>query len=111
MGKQGIILEKKLRESDLKLPRTQSESQVASGAVVEAQHLALSKLKDTRSCCQQLEGMKEQLHLPCVKVTSVEAARSKAAARFMGILTRFQKEMRLKSTTNGFSQKSGNGFA
>lgn len=43
--------------------KTQCELQVASGVVLEAQQVTLSKLEESRSCRQQLEGVEEQLDL------------------------------------------------
>lgn len=57
MAKRSITLGDQLTESDRELQHTQRELQVASSAVLEAQHLALSKSKEARSCRQQLNGV------------------------------------------------------
>lgn len=61
------------------MQKTQFEFEVASGADLEAQHFALSKSKDARSCRQQLESVEEQLDLACEKVISLEAAKTESA--------------------------------
>lgn len=58
MAKCSITLEMQLRESDRELQRILCGLWVAIGVVLEAQHLALSKSEEARSCLQQLEGVK-----------------------------------------------------
>lgn len=62
------------KESDRKVHKTQSEIIVISGAVFEAQHFALSKVKKALSCRQQLQDVKKILDLARENVTNVDAA-------------------------------------
>lgn len=75
-------------ESDWKLQKATRELQIASGTVLEAENLALSKSGVACSCSQQLEGVEEQLGLAREKVTSFEAASAKSAVQSKGELAR-----------------------
>lgn len=79
MAKRSITLEEQLKESDWELQRTHCEMQVASGAVLVAQRLDLSKLEEVRSRRQQLKDENYQLSLASEKVTSAEATSAEAA--------------------------------
>lgn len=92
MAKGSTNLEKQLRESDQKLQKIQRELQVSSGAVLEAQRIALSIFEEVGSCCQQLEGVEEQLDMAHAKDTSAKAAGDEAAARSKGELACSQKK-------------------
>lgn len=61
MTKRSIKLGEKQSKSDQELKKTQRELQISSGTDLESQHLALSKVKNARSCRQQFEGVEEQL--------------------------------------------------
>lgn len=71
MAKRSIKLEVQVKESDWKLRKTERKLQVASGAVMEAQHFALSKSGEASIYSQQLEGVEEQLDLAHSKTISI----------------------------------------
>lgn len=66
--------------------------QVVSGAVLEAQHLALRKPEEERLCRQQLEGVEQKLDLARGKVKSAEAACAEVAVRSRVELAQLQTE-------------------
>lgn len=90
MAKRSIILVHHLRESSRELWRTQCELQISSGAVMEAQHLALCKMEEARPCLQKLEGLEGQLNFAREKVTNAEAASFEDAVQSNGELVRVQ---------------------
>lgn len=51
---------------------------IVSSAVLEAQHFALSKSEEARSCHDQLDGAEEHMDLFHEKAISLEAARAEA---------------------------------
>lgn len=55
------------------------ELQVTSDAVLELQHLSLSRVEESRLCRQQLEGVEKQLDLARKRVACVEAVSAEAA--------------------------------
>lgn len=71
MAKRNITLEEQLKKSDRESQNIQRELEVANGAVLATQHLALNKSEEARFCCKQFEGAEEQLKLALEKVISV----------------------------------------
>lgn len=105
-AKCSITLKEYLNESDRELLKTQRELQVASGSVLEAQHLALRKSEKARSCCQQSEDLGEQLDSACEKAICVEAASAAAAVRLKGELARLLEECDLNRQRTGTAESA-----
>lgn len=69
-----ITQKEKPTESNRELQKNQRELKTDSGAVLAAQHFALSMAKEAQSCCQLLEDMEKQLDAPHMNIKSVGVA-------------------------------------
>lgn len=85
-------LEVQLMKSHWELQNIQRELQIVSGAVLASQHLALSKLWQASSRCEQLEGAEEQLDLFREEATSIKVASAETAVRSKEELASLQKQ-------------------